>query len=466
MPTNRPSTLPHRLTRTALVVVLLGLCLTQAVLLLKRFLAEPQGEASSALSTIPFLLPLTQGLALVGVGILVWHLVLSLRYRPAATAADEHLPEITVVVPAFNEGRQVLKTLRSLMQSDYPAEKLHIVAVDDGSQDDTWTWMKRGAAEAKGRIVALRCLENRGKRAALYEGFGRASGSVVVTVDSDSEVLPDTLRNLVSPLVHDARVGAVAGNVRVLNREAGILPAMLDVSFTFSFQFVRAAQSEVDTVMCCPGALTAYRRDILEAVKDEWLGQTFFGEPSTIGEDRALTNLILRNGYSSKFQENAIVNTEVPTGTAQLAKMYLRWARSDVRETLVLGRFIFTKFRRSSAWGARLNYSFSALRWVLTPLTAAWAFVGLVAHPSLLGVVLGGVLFSALLPASLFALSRTMRGSLWAFPYAVYAFFCLWWIRPYALFTPHRSKWLTRQLPASPPSPAVAAPGHPRLSIR
>jgi hyaluronan synthase len=287
---------------------------------------------------------------------------------------------------------------------------------------------------------------------------------VIVTVDSDSEVLPDTLRNLVSPIVHDENVGAVAGNVRVLNRDAGILPAMLDVSFTFSFQFVRAAQSEVDTVMCCPGALTAYRRDILERVKDEWLGQTFFGEPSTIGEDRALTNLILRNGYTSKFQENAIVNTEVPTATPQLAKMYLRWARSDVRETVVLGRFIFTKFRRSSAWGARLNYAFSALRWVLTPLTAAWAFVGLVANPALLGVVLGGVLFWALLPAGLFAASRTLSGSLWAFPYAVYAFFCLWWIRPYALFTPHRSKWLTRQLPSAP-SPAVGASGRPKLSV-
>ncbi|MBX3217327.1 MAG: glycosyltransferase family 2 protein [Labilithrix sp.] len=441
-----PSSFLSRALRAALLVAVFVSCAFPVVLGVKAFVARAASEGASA----SVLMSVTQGIALFGGVVLLWHVVLYARYRHVASVRDEELPELTVIVPAYNEGKQVLKTLRSLQASDYPREKLHIVAVDDGSRDDTWTWIERGAREAPDRILALRCLENRGKRAALYEGMARARGEVIVTVDSDSEVLADTLRNLVSPIVRDAKVGAVAGNVRVLNREAGLLPRMLDVSFTFSFQFVRAAQSEVDTVMCCPGALTAYRRSVVDEVKDEWLAQTFFGKPSTIGEDRAMTNLILRKGFTSKFQANAVVRTEVPVNTTQLARMYLRWARSDVRETFVLSRFILKRFRSGSSWGARLIFSWSALRWMLTPVAAAWAITGLAAEPGVLAAVLGGVLASAIMPATLFAHSRSMQGSFWAFPYAVYAFFLLWWIRPYALFTPHKSKWLTRDLPAAP----------------
>src|SRR5690606_27789221 len=221
-------------------------------------------------------------------------------------------------VPAYNEGQQVLKTLRSLARSDYPRQKLRIVAINDGSVDDTWHRIRQGAREFSDCVIALNCRTNQGKRAALYEGFGYARGDVIVTVDSDSEVLPDTLRNLVSPLVRDARVGAVAGNVRVLNRDQGVIPAMLDVSFTYAFEFLRASQCRVDTVFCCPGALSAYRRQLVEECKDEWMAQTFCGRPAHIGEDRALTNLVLRMGSLVRFQANAIVLTEVPTRTPQL----------------------------------------------------------------------------------------------------------------------------------------------------
>src|SRR5262249_7140076 len=153
---------------------------------------------------------------------------------------------------------------------------------------------------------------------ALHEGFVRSRGQVLVTVDSDSEVHADTLRNLVTPLVVDESVGAVAGNVRVLNREGGPIARMMDVVFTYAFDFIRAAQSEVRTVMCTPGALSAYRRGLVLRVLPRWMAQTFLGLPANIGEDRALTNFILREGYHVTFQGNAVVDTEVPTSLAPL----------------------------------------------------------------------------------------------------------------------------------------------------
>lgn len=398
--------------------------------------------------------------ALAGLAVLAWRLALVARYRPVVVDDDGKLPHLTVVVPAYNEGRQVYETLRSIAASDYPAEKLHLVAVDDGSADDTWSWMRRARDEIERHIVAVRCPENRGKRAALLEGFARAEGEVIVTIDSDSEVLPDTLRNLVAPFVDDPRVGAVAGNVRVLNRGA-LLGRMLDVSFTYSFELLRASQSEVDAVLCCPGALSAYRRDLVEALKGEWAAQTFLGVPATIGEDRALTNLILREGALVRFQSNAVVLTEVPVTTTKLARMFLRWARSNVRETLVLGRFVFRRFRETPMAGARVNFVWSATRTVLGAfsfLTAPWLIA---ARPAVLGLVVLGALAVALLNASVYVLAREEPGrvgaALWAFPYGLYSTVALSWISLWALLTPQRSAWLTRDLPEDASSSSSVA---------
>lgn len=409
---------------------------------------------------------LTHAWGMAGLGVLVWRVLLVARYRPARVERDADLPAVTVIVPAYNEGRQVYETLRSVVGGDYPAEKLRLVAVDDGSVDDTWAWMRRARDELEGDILAVRCPTNRGKRAALLEGFARARGEVIVTIDSDSEVLADTLRNLVAPFVESPNVGAVAGNVRVLNR-GSVFGRMLDVSFTYAFQFLRASQSEVDAVMCCPGALSAYRRDLVEKLRDEWAAQTFLGVPATIGEDRALTNLILREGALVRFQANAIVLTEVPLTTTKLARMLLRWARSNVRETLVLGGFVFRRFREGPTLGARVNFVWTALR-TLLGAAGVVALPWLVAsRPALLGVVVVGALALALLEASVYVLARTeptrVGTAMWAFPYALYSAVALSWISLWSVLTPHRSAWLTRELPdrVASSTALTEAPGAP-----
>ncbi len=346
---------------------------------------------------------------------LIWRVVLFLRYRPAPLFSDEKLPTCGVIVPAYNEGRQVLNTLRSIAQSDYPERKLKIVAVDDGSKDDTWVWIQQASSEMPGRITCIRLSRNQGKRRALFAGFKHCRSDVFVTIDSDSQVTPQTLRHLVSPFIENPEVGAVAGNVRILNREEGIIPRMLDVSFAFAFDFLRAGQSMVNTVMCTPGALSAYRSDLVRRVLFQWIHQKFLGRPANIGEDRAMTNMILKLGYSVHFQTAALVYTKAPTEYRGLCRMFLRWARSNVRETLVMSRFVFTRFRKGPMLGARLNLLLGLMNLSIGQCMKLVMLGFLIFSPQELGVrMLFGAVLTGLLPALFFAYRYRSSDALWS----------------------------------------------------
>jgi hyaluronan synthase len=396
----------------------------------------------------------------INTAVFVWRLYLVITYRSIPMTSRKNLPKVTVVVPAYNEGRLVMDTLESIAASDYPRKKLQVIAVDDGSKDDTWQWMQAAAAKLGGRVDLVRLPANKGKRRALYEGFRRATGQVLVTIDSDSLVERQTLRHLVAPFVRDVRCGAVAGNVRVLNRKAGLIPRMLEVTFNYSFDFMRASQSRFNTVFCTPGALSAYKSELVMKVLDNWLGQKFLGEPAGIGEDRAMTNLILKQGYHVLFQRHAVVHTKVPVTYKGLCKMYLRWARSNVRETVEMAKFAFRPFRPTSALGARIELARSILSMSLGEVAKVIATVLLIAN---LEILLPGFMvaccFSAIVPAAFFLLRHKDSDFLWAFVYAIYSAVGLTWISLYAIFTVKRSAWLTRELPAHmAPLPAIQAP--------
>jgi len=400
---------------------------------------------------------------IVNIAVLIWRAVLVWKYKPSESCCDGELPSCSVIVPAYNEGELVLSTLRSLAASDYPSDKLQLIAVDDGSVDDTWAWMCKAKEELGDRLAIIKQPENRGKRHALYAGFGMSRGEVLVTVDSDSVVVADTLRNLVCPFAHNENIGAVAGNVRVLNQKKGPIPRMLDVIFVFSFDFIRASQSMVNTVMCTPGALSAYRAHVVDDVLEEWLAQTFCGQAANIGEDRAMTNLILREGYYVTFQQNAVVYTDVPTKYKTLCKMFLRWARSNIRETLVMSRFAFRRFRQGSMLGARINLVLALLDLTKSQIFLVITFGLLLWKPMEIGlnILIGTLIFSSL-SALIYLYKYRSTDAIWAYGYSVFWFFSLSWITPYALFTPHRAGWLTRQIQSvQDVNPASAVQGTP-----
>ena len=181
------------------------------------------------------------------------------RYKAVPSHDDARLPMLTIIVPAYNEGANVRIALESAIASDYPADRLEILAIDDGSTDDTWSHIEAAAAAHPGRITPIRQARNGGKREALRTGFARAEGELIVTVDSDSKIEPTALRAIVAPMIDDESIAAVAGRVLVLNRDDNWLTRILSARFFLTFDLARAAQSRAGAVLCTPGALSAYR---------------------------------------------------------------------------------------------------------------------------------------------------------------------------------------------------------------
>ena len=394
----------------------------------------------------PIVMTITLVLLALKVCFLLYILFLYLRYKPIKSVSDDKLPTCTIIVPAYNEGKLVWETLLSIAKSDYPEDKLQIISIDDGSKDDTWYWMKKAKEQLGDRLAIYQQPENKGKRHALYRGFNLGTGEVFVTIDSDSIINPNTLRNLVSPFVVNEKCGAVAGNVRVLNNQKAIIPRMLNVSFVFSFEFIRSAQSKLGSVLCTPGALAAYRKDAVMNCLEEWVNQTFMGQPSDIGEDRAMTNMILKQGYQVLFQRNAWVLTNTPEKYKNLYKMFIRWERSNVRENIMMTKFAFKNFREESKIGTRILLLNQWLKVIMAYPLLMLMFLFILTHPLLFlsSCLMSIFIFSSIQVFFYSKRQRNIKESMWAYPYSIFYMFTLFWITPYAIATASRSGWLTR----------------------
>ena len=223
---------------------------------------------------------------------------------------------------------------------------------------------------------------------------------------------------------------------------------MLNVSFAFSFEFIRSAQSTIGSVLCTPGALSAYRREAVFNCLEQWITQTFLGQVSKIGEDRAMTNMILKQGYKVFFQRNALVYTNTPEKYKNLYKMFIRWERSNIRENIAMSRFAFTDFREGSKVGARILLLNQWLKMVMAYPALLLMFFFILTYPLLFFTsTFASILIFSSIQALFYAKKHNAAESLWAYPYSLFFAFTLFWITPYAIATAGRSGWLTRELP-------------------
>lgn len=368
--------------------------------------------------------------------------VLWMRYRPFEAAASEW-PKVTVVIPAYNEGPMVGRSIRSVAACDYPKDKLEVIVVDDGSRDDTFFHMQKLRREFPELVRLVRFVGNRGKRSALVAGFRAATGDIVITIDSDSEIDPKTVHEMVKPFLADPKVGGVAGRVSVLNRDS-LISRMLEVQYALAFDYGRAAQSVYRAVACCPGALSAFRKSIILPYLREWENQRFLGRPVNHGEDQALTNIVLRQGYDTVYQRTAVVRTLVPTTYSQLSRMFLRWDRSYIVEGFSFARFMFTRYRERNRVLPVVTFFVSNLRFVV--VAAALMELPRLFDTSLTtlgrtGIALAlGAVFTA---AYYLRFERSFRW-LYGVAYAVFSVLALQWILPWALITVRDERWGTR----------------------
>ena len=378
----------------------------------------------------------------MGFILIVIRTILWIIYRPAAPVSPHEAPRMTVIIPAYDEGAMVLQSIESVIKAEYPQDRLEILVIDDGSRDDTWEHICRAVARYPGRITALRHECNRGKREALALGFSRARGEILVTIDSDSVIERGALLALAGPF-RDSRIGALAGKVLVYNRAHGVIPRMLHVRFIIQFDMLRAGESVYRNVYCCPGALAAYRAQAVRTVLERWRTQSFLGSRCTFGEDRAMTNYLLDEGYDALYQRTAVVRTVVPNAYVKLCKMLLRWDRSYVREELRFARIVWGR-----PWPTRALALYDR---VVTDAAIPISLLSLGVVPVVIATRPGivGPMVTLMGAMSLFQVLYYLRTErsfhfIYGVLYAYYSSIALIWIFPYAVATVRARGWLTR----------------------
>lgn len=259
-----------------------------------------------------------------------------LRFTEArGGTAEDTAPEphaVSIIIPMFNEGPSIYDTLHSLLQQDYPPELLRIVVVDDASSDRSAAWARKAAAEDP-RITVLVNERNIGKRLSINRAVARVESPFVVSVDSDVLVEPDAIRRLMRGF-RSKEIAAVGGRVKVSNANVNWLTKMQAVKYHFGYLYLKNLESAFHSVMCLSGCLTAYRTEVLLALEPVLNSRSLLGIAVKYGEDRFLTRQIVKAGWRTELDLEAVCYTKAPLRLADYFSQQLRWRRSNIVDFL------------------------------------------------------------------------------------------------------------------------------------
>ncbi|QCC57142.1 glycosyltransferase (plasmid) [Natrinema thermotolerans] len=403
----------ERLFAIATYAVVLGVYLGWSYYVVERRPAYRQWVSPSLLGLVLTLCTISvvalewvplSAIALVHLGALTvifcyWLIPFAALYQ-AVTTRDEfedisEYPSITVLVPAYNEEGYVGRTVAALLGAAYPDGKKEIIVIDDGSTDGTY----EEACRYESDTVTVVSKENGGKYSALNYGLLFAESEIVVTVDADSIVETDALREIVAPFVADPMVGAVASNVRIFNRDSFVANCQV-LEYVFGINVFRRTFDQFSAVSVVPGCLGAYRRDVLDEVNAY--------DPHTLTEDFDTTLKVLRQGYKVRFSK-AVVYTEAPDTWRDLYKQRLRWYRGNL---MTLRKHLFNEVQPSNRYLNRIHLPFALLTMIISPL-AGIIILGSIGYMAITGgfvtVLLLATIYTSLI-ALLNALAISIEG--------------------------------------------------------
>jgi peptidoglycan-N-acetylglucosamine deacetylase len=230
--------------------------------------------------------------------------------------AESHRPEVAVLIPAYNEEKVIERTVRAVLESNYP--NLRVIVIDDGSTDRTLEVAREAfaAEEASGRVLIL-TKPNSGKAAALNFGLEQVRDEeIFVGIDADTVIARDAISRLV-PHFLNPTVGAVAGNAKVGNR-INLWTRWQALEYITSQNFERRALNTWGAVSVVPGAIGAW---CTSAVREAGGFHT-----DTVAEDADLTMALLERGYRVEYEDLALAYTEAPVNAKGLMRQRFRWS--------------------------------------------------------------------------------------------------------------------------------------------
>lgn len=291
-------------------------------------------------------------------------------------------PFVSIIVPVFNEGLVLKKSISSLLNLDY--KDYEIIIVNDGSTDDTKNVAEKYVGYQKGKLgevkISLINKPNGGKSSALNLGIKVSKAEFVLCMDGDSLLTPLSLKMAIRHFVNP-EVGAVAGNVKVLNRKK-FFTDLQALEYVEGLNMARGAQSAIRLVNIIPGPIGVFRRAAIQSV-DYYSGDTF-------AEDADMTLRLISHGWKVYYEPKSISYTEAPVKLQQLLKQRYRWTRGIIQSirkhkklmvnpTINFGDsfILWTMFYEALLWppmniAAHLFFIFAALVFGFTSLIFYW----------------------------------------------------------------------------------------------
>ncbi|MET8164397.1 glycosyltransferase [Streptomyces sp. NPDC005329] len=310
---------------------------------------------------------------------------------------------VSVLVPAYNEAKCIENTVRSLMASEHPIE---VLVIDDGSSDGT-ARIVEDMGLPNVRVVRQ---HNAGKPAALNRGIANARYDLIVMMDGDTVFEPSTVRELVQPF-GDPKVGAVAGNAKVGNRDS-LIGAWQHIEYVMGFNLDRRMYDVLGCMPTIPGAVGAFRRSALERVGGM--------SDDTLAEDTDITMAMHRDNWKVVYAEKARAWTEAPETVQQLWSQRYRWSYGTMQAIWKHRRAVFE--RGPSGRFGRVGLPFVSVFMVLAPLLAplidVFLLYGVVFGPTQKTIVawLGVLAVQAVCAAYAFRLDRERMTHLISLP--------------------------------------------------
>ncbi len=256
--------------------------------------------------------------------------ILGARGLPPWPPAGPDQPLVSVLIPAYNEGNTIARTVRSIRESDYPS--IEIIVVDDGSTDSTPEVGR--SLEAAGKARFFRKEERGGKASSLNLALQVAHGEFIVCVDADSSLDRDAIRKILEPF-RNPRVGAVSGNIKVRNRDTNLLTQLQACEYLVSISLGRRFLARANLLNIVSGAFGCFRRSALLDV-GAW-------DPS-VGDDADLSLKTCKLGLKIDFAPDAIAITDVPISLGQLFRQRRRWSQSFFNLRIGRHRNLFNPF--------------------------------------------------------------------------------------------------------------------------
>lgn len=291
---------------------------------------------------------------------------------------EQHYPPITILIAAYNEAKDIATTLKSIFLEDYPGE-VSVIVINDGSSDGTASIVKDFMSNHP-NLKLIDLDKNIGKANALNAGLKECTTDILITIDADSYLWKDALRNIVGRYLSDpVNTKAVAGEVLIRNSRDNWITKAQEWDYFLGIASVKRIQSLFQGTLVAQGAFSLYDRKTIEN-----LG----GWPNKVGEDIVLTWKILLAGYRVGHAENACVFTNCPNTMMGFINQRRRWSRGLIESFKENWRLLFKpRFSTTYIWWNTLfpiidiAYTFGfipglvlacfGIFWIVGPMTVA-----------------------------------------------------------------------------------------------